>query len=76
MNREERIQSLIQKTKKLNEIREIRDLESYNKSLQLQSAAEIIALEKQNPFYTTSLSPTAERLYNDFSEKDQILKKR
>lgn len=69
MNREERIQSLIQKTKKLNEIREIRDLESYNKSLQLQEAAEIIAIEKRNPFYTTSLSPTAERLYNDFSKK-------
>jgi hypothetical protein len=51
MNREERIQSLIQKSKKLNEIREIRDLEDYNKSLQLQEAAEVIALEKQNPYY-------------------------
>lgn len=69
MNREERIQSLIQKTKKINEIREIRDLEDYNKSLQLQGAAEVIALEKQNPFYNFSLSPVAQRLYNEFSKK-------
>lgn len=74
MNREERIQSLIQKTKKINEIREIKDLKDYNKSLQLQGAAEVIALKNQNPYYGTTLSPTAQRLYNDFSEKENYLK--